>query len=265
MSRLVIRKFIGAALCALPFAASHAGLVTGSNTIEGVFDGSAGTRLVHFDGTDLGGAVNALLGISVTLDFIKCAGTSGALGAPLAASCASTGDAHPGEIAFRLTSPGGTQLDLISTATYDSSQPNAGRVSVTFSDDPGVDFVGTGGLVDGTFAPVGGFLSSFIGDGVVGDWLLEISDAALLDPLGFAGVTLDIQVSDRRALPEPAGALLLATALFAQLGFRRRADGARARVFRGAHSLHAAGNSRTTPALACPSGPQQSVSGMTAL
>jgi hypothetical protein len=153
---------------------------------------------------------------------MKCA-TGFPGGTPLpsaAAGCPIAGAAWANEIVFRLTSPGGTTVDLVVADTYFDPLPSGAqgpdpgaRIVVTF-DDAAADPVGGTTFTDGTFQPVG-LLSTFNTEVATGVWELYIEDTAAPDPLGFASFTLNITLADATGtqMPAPATALLLALGL----------------------------------------------------
>jgi hypothetical protein len=222
----------------LATASSQAATITATNSIPGIFDGfdfPPDTRTVSFSAGDLAlaGAIDSILDVNITIDFMKCAGTLPASfpsATPADDVCSDLGAAAAGDIFFQLTNPSGTTIDLVQVGTYSNSEPGA-RVVVTFSDDPvnsgdpvpdpvGATFTG------GTFQPVG-LLSTFNPESVLGDWVLSIADDAAVDQLGFARFTLNIALADATGtqMPAPATALLLGLGLAGLAAWRTRRPG----------------------------------------
>ncbi len=112
-----------AVICFGAYGASAA-VVSGTNSTQGVVDGSSDTRLI---GISAPGA-NVITDVNITIDFMKC---DDPLTTPLPASCTGSSDSHPHELFFRLTH-GSTTIALVITSprTYDEQIPGAagGRV-----------------------------------------------------------------------------------------------------------------------------------------
>ena len=92
------------------------------------------------------------------------------------------------EIQFRLTSPAGTTIDLITAGTYDVVG-YGGLVTVTLSDTAAA--LPAGVPATGTFLPATPF-DTFFGESPFGDWVVEVTDTIGLDPLCFYEYRLTI-------------------------------------------------------------------------
>lgn len=102
---------------------------------------------------------------------------------------------HFDEIAFWLTSPAGTTINLIHVDTYPNGNPGeASRVVVTF-DDTAAGLIGGSSPVTGTFRPAEP-LSTFYGQNTQGDWTLMALDSTSGDPLCFYSFTLYLNYPD---------------------------------------------------------------------
>lgn len=203
--------------------ASAAPISAKTNSSEAVVDSSSATRTVDILAADLGGALDKVTSVAITIDFMKCGGTS--LLTPLPSGCTDRGPAAAREIIFKLTNPAGTAVSLVEANAYfgpGTSDPTPGaRITVAF-DATATEFVGFGGFVGGTFLPIGS-LGDFTGGVAVGTWELLIEDDSADAPLGFASFTLAVTVADRvAAIPEPAPVLLLGFGLAGWWALRRR-------------------------------------------
>jgi len=89
-----------------------------------------------------------------------------------------------------LTSPNGTKVTLISNSCGDLQ-----NVDATFDDDAEsfVCGVNASTAISGTVKPLGS-LSSFVGESILGEWLLEVSDNASSDGGALNSFSLDICV-----------------------------------------------------------------------
>ena len=95
------------------------------------------------------------------------------------------------EIIYRLTSPGGTTVELIAEDTYDDG--NASNVLVEL-DDAAAGAVGAEFPVAGTFRPVEA-LTAFNGEAPSGEWTLHVEDTYEEDPLLHLGFGIDLEYS----------------------------------------------------------------------
>lgn len=126
--------------------------------------------------------------VTMSIEFLKTDGT-----------CLSPAQsfAFHREITFRLTSPAGTVVNLVSEDTYTGGD-NVGIVRVIFDDDaPTI----VGGVpASGTFQPVE-LLSSFNGEVATGLWTLNTKDTVGLDPLCVLEWTLNVEVVEMIFVP----------------------------------------------------------------
>ncbi len=220
---LSLNKAMCAAVSLVAAMTTHAAVITKTSSLQAVVDSASAARTVDILAADLGGALDQITKVTISIDFMKCADP---LATPLpskAAGCSDPGSAFAREIIFLLTGPSTTQVHLVDADTYfgaSTFDPTPGaRITVVF-DDAAAEFVGTGGFIDGTFRPVSP-LDDFAGQGAVGTWELHIEDDAADAPLGFASFTLDITVADATAVPEPATTLLFGLG-FAGISLLRR-------------------------------------------
>lgn len=107
---------------------------------------------------------------------------------------ADNGRVYNGEITFRLTSPSGTVVDLVTSGSgYYSGNGYPNNVTVTF-DDEGAIFAGTT-PTSGTFQPQGSLASFDNVTTIDGTWTLFMSDSAGQDPLCFFSYDLIIEAT----------------------------------------------------------------------
>jgi len=153
-----------------------------TNSTPVTVDGGSTTLTVAVTPAELPPA-DVLSDVDVTVVFHK---TDGSCAAP------DTGYAYHDEIVYRITSPGGTTVNLIDQGTY-TGGGDVGTVTITF-DDAAVAVVGGTDPVSGTFQPVGS-LSALNGENPQGTWTLYLGDTAGADPLCHYSFTLDLETS----------------------------------------------------------------------
>ena len=201
----LVKSALAAARLATGFAANAAVLST-TNSTYGIFDASSGSRLLSL-------GAGAIADVNIAITFSKCddPGVSGGT------ACVNPGGSFDREIVFRLTSPGGTVVNLVNQDTY-PGHSSAGVVTISF-DDEAASTVGGGAVTGGSFRPVGS-LASFDGQDAFGDWTLFIQDTVGADPLEFFSATLTVTTRGGN-VPEP-GSLALLGLGFAGLAAARR-------------------------------------------
>ena len=201
----LVKSALAAALLASGFAANAAVLST-TNSTYGIFDSSSGSRTLTL-------GAGAIADVNIAITFSKCddPGVSGGT------ACVNPGGSFDREIVFRLTSPGGTVVNLVNQDTY-PGHSSAGVVTISF-DDEAASTVGGGAVTGGSFRPVGS-LASFDGQDAFGDWTLFIQDTVGADPLEYFSATLTV-ITRGGNVPEP-GSLALLGLGFAGLAAARR-------------------------------------------
>jgi hypothetical protein len=166
---------------------AEAQTVTRSNSTDGFADANEITRDVTFPSTDFASGA-PVSDVIVTLDFAKIDDSfgEGTCGPP---PTSGGGEANR-ELYYKLTSPQGTTIDLISAGTYTADFGFGGEVVVTLS-DAAATAVGGGVPTSGTFRPSQP-LSTFDGEDPGGTWTLTIGDTRLEDANCFYNVDIAV-------------------------------------------------------------------------
>lgn len=185
MNRIWKNLLVVLAVAAVPFAAAIAATNTYTNSTFGQVDNNDPNYEIRSFSVPTNAPVTD---VNITVDFHPIDGSD----------CANPGpsSSFSGEVAFRLVSPGGTNVLLVSNDfnggdTYEEA--NVPRVVVTF-DDAAANAVGStnAGLPeDGTFRPVEA-LSAFNGQSAAGTWEFWFQDDTGADALCFYSATLEI-------------------------------------------------------------------------
>ena len=183
-----------ALLLAMP-AAPEA--VTVPNTTFGTVDAGSFTRDFI-----VSSAPASITDVDIVIDFSKCDDPPPG---PSDVGCIGQSFSFNEEIVFRLTSPGGTTVNLVTAGRYSGQTPGT-RVIVTF-DDEALALVGStvNGLDErvlstGRFKPVGS-LAAFEGQNPNGTWTLTVQDTTGADPLQFYNALLCINEVCPSVLP----------------------------------------------------------------
>jgi hypothetical protein len=217
-TRLWISRLTGLALAMSIASSAFAGLVTLTNSTSGLFDGTSGTRVVTFTGSEAGFESGVITDVNVSINFAKADGES--FNPPFPA-----GTPFLNEIHFHLSSPNATTVHLIEAGSFNNGA-SLFDGAITF-DDEAANAVNANPnqLTAGAFRPTGpGALSAFDGSSALGTWTLFIQDIQALDALRFRSFALEITTAPVRAqVPEPGTAILFAFALVALTVARTRA------------------------------------------
>ncbi|MDH5562297.1 MAG: hypothetical protein OEY91_01555 [Nitrospirota bacterium] len=150
-----------ALLVAMTAPSAWALSITKTNNTFGSVDNSSDTRTVDIAAGDITMGTGTILSVTATLDFSKCNDTATASG------CSGTGGGtipFSNEIAFALTSPTGTTVNLVTAGTFTFGSGEY-RAEITF-DDLAVSAL-PANPTNGTFQLVG-TLGSFAGENAVG-------------------------------------------------------------------------------------------------
>lgn len=166
--------------------------VSKSNTTQGIYNGTSDSRILNFTQSDFGGNTTTIDKVTIAVEFSSQ--DSGTFGLTF----------HE-DIAFRLVSPSGTEVDLVydargiftgdftQTVTYGGNDPTS-TVTVNF-DDSAMQPVFNINPISGTFRPVKP-LSVFNNESPIGDWTLLIADSydnGFDDQLFFFSTTITIE------------------------------------------------------------------------
>jgi hypothetical protein len=194
MRVLTISKAIALAAIVTTFSAinpAQAALV-GSNSTPGNFDSSSGTRTITFTDNE------TISDLNILIDFAKADGDNTDPPYP-------TGVPFFNEIVFRLLSPNGTSVDLISENSFNAGSGPGFDGKINFDDQAAnVVNVDPNRLQTGLFRPTGS-LSAFNGQSSLGNWILSIQDTVGGDSLRFRSATIGINgPATMAAVPTPA-------------------------------------------------------------
>jgi hypothetical protein len=194
-------KLAVASLMLLISAAGHATIVA-TNATYGLFDGSAGTRILSV------GTHGIITDLDLIITLAKC--DDPPIG-PNGTDCIGQGRSFDREIILTLTGPDGTRVRIVDAGTYTGRTPGAGKATIRFDDQ--AEFVVGGSVTPGTFRPIG-LLGSFNGQDMFGNYFLSITDGASEDPLEFFSASLDVTVQEVVGeVPEPGALALLGLGL----------------------------------------------------
>jgi hypothetical protein len=211
-------RFLLAMSMALFAVVGEGAVVTKTNSTDGFFDNTSGTRSVSFAAGDFGGDFTTVLDVNVSISFAKSNNNS---------FVPETGSFTPGisflnELEFVLTSPAGTQFTLISNAgdtelvaadNFESfGAISAGfKGTVLFNQSALFDVdVLPNLLVPGTYRPdddTANSLNIFNGESALGNWTLFLEDDGNFDGLSFYEYSVIITTA-AAPVPEPSSLLL---------------------------------------------------------
>lgn len=209
MTRLFALALVAVA-CATP---AQAGILVAVNNTPGLFDASSGNRTVAFTGAEPGFGDGIVQKVLIAINFAKADGES--FDPPFPG-----GTPFYNEIVFRLTSPNGTVVDLITAGSFNTG---SGQFDGTILfDDAAAQIVNVNPNTPqaGTFRPIGS-LATQNGGPALGNWTLFIQDTVGADALRFRSFTLTVTtgVAD---VPEPGTLVLFGALAVAGAGYARR-------------------------------------------
>ena len=186
---------------------AHAGLISATNTQNGLFDRSSGFRDFVFNGSESGFDSGVVSDVNIGINFAKADGEEFAPPYP-------GGTPFFNEIVFQLVNPTGTTVDLIRQDDFNSGD-GPGFVGRIDFDQQAAQLVNVNVNRPqvGFFRPVGD-LNAFNGQGALGIWRLFIADTTGADALRFYDAELNVQtVGDVAPVPELSTGILFALAL----------------------------------------------------
>lgn len=209
----ILRGTIAALLAAVTFGAApaKAGFITATNSTPGLFDASSDTRTVAFTGAEAGFGTGVITNVVISINFAKADGES--FDPPFPG-----GAPFYNEIVFRLTSPGGTIVNLINAGSFNVG---SGQFDGTITFDQSAAQVVNDNPDQpqaGTFRPIGD-LNTLNGENALGTWSLFIQDTTGADALRFRSFTLDVNTVN--PVPAPPAVVMFGIGLVGLAGFRR--------------------------------------------
>lgn len=183
------------------------GIISGTNSTSGIFDGNFGNRQITFSGLEAGFGSGVISDLNVSIDYAKADGQE--FNPPFP-----SGRPFFEEIHFALIAPNGDVVELIAANSFNAGLEGTSFNGVQTFDQAALAVVNVNPDLPtaGTFRPTGpGSLNDFNGDSALGIWTLFIEDTVADDVLRFRSFTLNITTLNNGAIvPEPATLLLLA-------------------------------------------------------